>query len=944
MTKPDTFSQALVSAVTAIARGSAADSVKGAYHEVKSKIEQLLGPGSDLFDAVCRLEKKPDSGGRKLQLEEELSDIDIAQYPHLDEALKELGKAGDHIDIHSQGDVALAKDQAIAIILKNVTLHTGADTPESLLSRYLQDLALTTNHLPWASLDPEYADPSRGQNLELVHVYTALDTTALEKLKSEDAVRCYLKRQHEARRISAQEMIDTHPRLVLFGDPGSGKSTMVNYLTHIMAQTGLKDPESWLAKLKQNGPWSHGMMLPVRIVLREFAATLAKDESPFGADLLLDYMASALKSAGFQSILHKILLDETATCLILLDGLDEVPTKRRKAVVAVIDDFAAKYKWHRYLVTCRIYAYIGQPYQLGAFHQATLTPFSPEQIENFIVAWYQALHHSGQFSAADAGLRTEKLKKAATRPDLAGLAQRPLLMTVMAMLHTFDGELPKDRVALYQRTVDLLFRRWASRYGDDKGIIETLDIAGLKTRHLEKALYAVAFDVHAGSTTDEDAGEISEGDLRKRLAAFLNDNWNKAGEFIAYVRERAGLLIRHKPEAYTFPHRTFQEFLAACHLVVGMADYPGQAARYLKEDPDRWRVVFVLAAGYAAGINRPGTAIAAVAALCPEGLADGACVADPAFTLAVVAGESLLEIGLVDVQWESSGRNLLREVRKWLLTAMQAHETLTAPERAAAGNVLARLGDPRFDPQKWFLPKEENFGFITIPAGAFRMGSDKTKDPDSHDDETPQHTVTLSAFAMAKYPVTVAQYKVFAEETALALDKRWHKWNRYDNHPVVEVSWQDAMAYGRWLTNAMNSDEPVGLITLPTEAQWEKAARGSDGLIYPWGDTIDPGRANYDDTGIDATSPVGCFPNGQSPYRMLDMAGNVDEWCLDVRGKYNEEEVVDPQGEGSSRVIRGGSWYDPAGDCRSASRSGVVPGDRSGDLGFRLVLLPGQPG
>jgi formylglycine-generating enzyme required for sulfatase activity/energy-coupling factor transporter ATP-binding protein EcfA2 len=943
MANPDTFSQALISAAMAIVRGSAGDSIKGAYHEVKSQIKHHFGPQSDLLDAVCRLEKKPDSVGLKIQLEEELSDTDIAQYPQLVAALKSLDKAGDHISIHSQGDVALAKDQAISIILKNVTVHTGADTNESLLRQYLQDLVLETNYLPWASIDPSYADPFRGQNLELIHIYTALETTALEKLDSEDAVRCYLKRQHEARRISAQKMIDTQSRLVLLGDPGSGKSTLVNYLTHIMAQASLKDPDAWLAKLKQNGPWSRGMMLPVRIVLRQFAATLPEKGPISPADLLLDYMTSTLKSVGFQSILHKILQDETAPCLILLDGLDEVPTQQRKAVVGAIDAFAAKYQWHRYLVTCRIYAYIGQPYQLGAFHQATLTPFSPEQIERFIAAWYQALHRRGQFSAADAGLRTKKLNKAATRPDLVGLAQRPLLMTVMAMLHTFEGELPKDRVALYQRTVELLFRRWESRYGDDKGILETLNIAGLKANDLEDGLNAVAFNVHCADTADQEPGEISEGNLRQCLAPFLNHDWNKAGEFVAYVRERAGLLIRHKPDAYTFPHRTFQEFMAACHLV-GMADYPSQAARYLKKDPDRWRVVFVLGAGYAARTGRLGMSIAAVAALCPEGIAHGTCTADPAFALAVIAGESLLEIGLVGVGRESSGKNLLRDVCKWLLTAMQAHGTLTASERAAAGNVLSRLGDPRFDPHHWFLPKEDEFGFIKIPAGAFRMGSDKTKDPDSHDDETPQHTVTLSAFAIAKYPVTVAQYRVFAQQTGHELDEDWQASNQYDNHPVVKVSWHDAMGYCQWLTSVLNRVKPIGHITLPTEAQWEKAARGDDARIYPWGDTIEPGRANYQGTGIDGTSPVGCFPTGQSSYGMLDMAGNVNEWCLDDKRKYNEDEVVDPQKESSLRVIRGGSWHYSARNCRAASRDLFEPGIRLYNLGFRLVLLPGQPG
>ncbi len=141
----------------------------------------------------------------------------------------------------------------------------------------------------------------------------------------------------------------------------------------------------------------------------------------------------------------------------------------------------------------------------------------------------------GRFSKKETWDRAEKLKRAALRPDLIGLAERPLLITVMALLHTFRGQLPDDRVELYQWTVDLLLRRWKSR------------VSG--------------------------------------------KDWKKAGKFVEYVLERAGLLIRHKPHAYTFPHRTFQEFMAACHPV-SMKDYPRSAARITREDPHRWRIVF----------------------------------------------------------------------------------------------------------------------------------------------------------------------------------------------------------------------------------------------------------------------------------------------------------------------------------------------------------------
>jgi formylglycine-generating enzyme required for sulfatase activity len=232
--------------------------------------------------------------------------------------------------------------------------------------------------------------------------------------------------------------------------------------------------------------------------------------------------------------------------------------------------------------------------------------------------------------------------------------------------------------------------------------------------------------------------------------------------------------------------------------------------------------------------------------------------------------------------------------------------------------------------------------------------------------EHPQHPVWLSTYRISRYPVTNAQYRVFikaggyTEKWKACWSKEGWEWREQEtiteprwaggdfdrlNHPVVRVSWYEASAFCRWLTLQLRESGELTAkeeVRLPTEAEWEKAARGMDGQIYPWGnEQIRPELANYSDTGLGVTSAVGCFPRGVSPYGCEEMAGNVWEWCLDWYGEkyYAESPKKNPQGpaSGSARVYRGGGWYLIAGRCRAADRSGDAPDYRGSVLGFRLV-------
>ena len=229
---------------------------------------------------------------------------------------------------------------------------------------------------------------------------------------------------------------------------------------------------------------------------------------------------------------------------------------------------------------------------------------------------------------------------------------------------------------------------------------------------------------------------------------------------------------------------------------------------------------------------------------------------------------------------------------------------------------------------------------LRVPAGVFLMGSDPGVDKDARDDEHPQHRLYLPDFWMTKTPVTNVQYATFVQATKHEAPDDW-KYGQVPKgkaeHPVVSVNWYDAVAFCKWL-----SDEIGRLIRLPTEAEWEKAARGEDGRIYPWGYQWDTARCNSKEGGLGRTTPVEAYPNGSSPYGLLDMAGNVREWCTtEVRKSYpykiEDEWAEDYVDQGISRVSRGGAWCFIGVNLRCATRFRAVSVNRFGYVGFRVV-------
>ena len=261
------------------------------------------------------------------------------------------------------------------------------------------------------------------------------------------------------------------------------------------------------------------------------------------------------------------------------------------------------------------------------------------------------------------------------------------------------------------------------------------------------------------------------------------------------------------------------------------------------------------------------------------------------------------------------------------------------------------LNSAKFRSDAWFLPDDDLLGFVEIAGGPFMMGSDPTVDPLAFDNErlteaTPQGTINLSTYFISRYEVTSAQFLAFVKATGFQVEAQ--ALPAADGQPAVNISWPDALAYCRWLNDELrtSTQTPTRLkdllnggwkVGLPSEAEWEKAARGTDGRIFPWGNTPRRDRANYQFT---HALPVGSFDCPECPFGLYDMSGNVWEW---TRTPYHE----DLQDSLASRknlkipalwVMRGGHFGDPPQYVRTTIRGGADPGARRGFIGFRLAI------
>ncbi len=916
----------------------------------------------------------------------------------------------------AQGEKARAVSQRAVLVegdVRESTINTGDNNlflgdvyqghvpvhDDDVLPVYYRYLRKTNRYISMRGIDKGASDPMGSRNrMALAGVYIGLDTKTHIKIHKEEQEKerfdGLLKGDRETRPLSALEAVVSTPRLVITGDPGSGKTTFVNHLALCLAAHNLEPQGGWLENLSC-WPQDNRNTAPITVILRDFAQWIPsckeKADEPCH---IWEFLVKRLKDHNMAFVkdpLHAAL--EKGRAIVFLDGLDEIADKERQSFVReAVVAFAERYPGSRMVLTCRVLSYQDKRIRLDSkyFPDFQLAPFDDDKIRGFVKGWHRELVNRGILKEEKARDLLKGLTEALRRKDLRRLAPNPLLLTVMALVHTHKERLPDARALLYEETIEVLLYRWdqIKTIGAVPRLGELLQEADRGDTDFKGVLYKLAFDVHGQLETGayESLADIKEWDLIRSLAELHpQGSLDWATRVVNAIKLRAGLLLERDPGIYTFPHRTFQEYLAGAYLST-LGDFPSHSAD-LAENSDVWREVILLGVGRLVQFGDVSRPLVLANELCPVKRQSD----HKAWRKAWLAGDVLLEMGLNRAGDSQLGKDLTERLRKRLAELLNLGE-LTSVERATAGNTLAKLGDPRFRADAWFLPDEPLLGFVEIPQRPFRMGS-KKDDKDASDDEAPRHEVDPGPYHMLRYPVTVEQFQAFVKAGGYKEARYWREaeaegfWKsgqvkgRFDaeyrkhprdfgepfnlpNHPVVGVTWYEALAYTRWLTDEMREwkDLPELLsgrlnaeqwiVRLPTEAEWEKAARGEDARIFPWGDDPDPDRANYDDTGIGATSAVGCFPKGESPYGMLDMSGNVWEWTMSLWGKdFKEPDFKYPYAAGDGRedvkagkdilrVVRGGAFLDFRRGVRAASRYWDNPHFGFNYVGFRVVVAP----
>jgi len=788
--------------------------------------------------------------------------------------------------------------------------------------------------------------------------------------------------------------------LLVQGEAGAGKSTFLKYVAFGLCNTamGNEDEKVTAAKLGLAGGET-GPPFPLYLPVRGLASHLRTCGCPPPGVELVPEWPSAEDSPGW--LWHFLAQQHRDDCsggrqtagplgpgdfraiaksgaVVLVDGLDEATNDdmrrnvERMVLKAAQDPTLAR---SRFAVTSRPPS-AGGFVSIPDFLTVDVQPLEPEEAKTFHgrLAGHIVKHYGSSVAAQRGKVPKREVYEsglAAMREEVPEeLRTNPLMLAILAAVvwnRLLGGTQPHrkltTRAHLYDEIVDKLLERRARKREQQGRKLAAPDM---------KAAYArLAFEMHKAGGGREMT--VRRGTAAEWVAAAdVFAEWrglperkrvDRCSEFIDDESLDSGI-VTLRGDDVQFWHASFQEFLAARRLaelkgprlIAALPDGPGLRRQ-------EWRRVLLFLGAVlwkdhdARGLNDFFADL-----LAARGAGAGLIECIPTVGSIGVVLDDLRGTGyrLDSEEWKAA---LLRAGAVFDRAAMRKAgvEVAAAIEAAEA---IGQAGDPRFEPHALAS------NWVTIPAGGLRMGAQKEDpekpnyDPDASDLESPVRWVDISEpYRIGKYPVTVQEYMRFIDDEGYEKEGHWGKggfeefrgkepagWDeqkQHPNRPVVGVSWYEASAYAAW--RAANGESGC---RLPTEAEWEYAARGKDGRKYPWGNEPEPDASilNYAPEAKEGWSPnvgdptpVGVYPAGATPDGICDLAGNVWEWCEDdwhdsYEGAPEDGSAWVEESRGVARVVRGGSWIDDAGCCRSAYRYGGSADVRYGDDGFRVVV------
>jgi formylglycine-generating enzyme required for sulfatase activity/DNA-binding winged helix-turn-helix (wHTH) protein len=688
---------------------------------------------------------------------------------------------------------------------------------------------------------------------------------------------------------SLREAVERYPTIILLGDPGCGKTSSLENLAYEFSTD-----DFWLPILVNLGDLGSGDTFD-KFIVRNWM-------SPVGA------AANEESSA----ILRQYL--EAGKLILLFDALNEMPLERYREQCLALRHFIDRWSpaGNRFVVSCRVLDY-GK--ELSGLQRIEIQPLSDENIRRFIEKELPDDWHSLWGALTKSGKESVSLLE---------MARNPYILTVMIDVFGTDGQLIQNRSELMQRFVGILMG-WAGA----KSVVEQK----INSDVTDAALSLMAFEMQRRSgfgtparTDDVKAILPREMEVTPGWPAQPCD----ADQVLSLASSAHIIEMPVDRKTVRFYHQLLQEFFAAQQMI--RLDHASLAPLWrwpwLEDEMPAW--------------NRPSNNFDPLPPPPPTGweettiLAAGLPHADAGRLLGalseanpVLAARCVSE-GHAEIDPEDRQRLVGR------LLSLVGNPAVALRSRIAAGEALGRLGDPRIGEM------------VAIPAGKFAMGEGSA-----------QHEVWLPDYEIGTYPVTNTEFARFVDaggyrDASLWTEAGWREvgeerdeplfWHnaRFNkpNQPVIGLSWYECVAYCRWL-----SAKAGRIHRLPSEAEWEKAARGSEGRTYPWGDLFEANRLNAreGDQKVYCSTPVGVYPGGMSPFGLFDCAGNAWEWCATRWKKpfpYNASEdewaAIYLEG-GSLRALRGGSWNYEADVAECAYRFRFEPYGWSDRAGFRIV-------